>query len=158
MGMNIDASFQPRVDYLSNPLNSSITKNSKTSNGASKNGLLTHDEAAYLEKWVDNKLEELSNKPNLTKGILGDGEFDIYYTPKGVIENSLSAPIVGEKAPTSWQIQYENTPNCWKEFYNILNEYGINHNDSQSMQEFFTNKTLFDEINSAYEERISKLL
>lgn len=155
--MNIDTSFQPRVDLLDFSRAGASQGASTTSKTKSNLRGATFEEAEWVRMKADSYLEEIAKTRPLRMGLMGQGEYDIYFVPSGVLDNALNIPGVGEKAP-NWSTEYSNTAKCWNEFYNVLGEYGINHNDPQSMQEFFTNKTLFDEVNSVYEERMSKLL
>lgn len=155
--MNIDTSVQPRVDLLDfSRANSTQNKNSTSKAKCYVPGI-TPEDLERVAAAADKRLEEIAKTRPLTMGLMGQGEYDLYFVPSGVLDNALNVPGVGEKAP-NWSTEYSNTAKCWNEFYSVLGEYGINHNDPQSMQEFFANKTLFDEVNSVYEERMSKLL
>lgn len=58
---------------------------------------------------------------------------------------------VGSKAD-DFQNSSSEVSRAWNEYYKVLNDFGINHNDPDSLAQIFIDENLRNTINMAFEE------
>lgn len=108
-------------------------------------------EGFTLPQDVREELDKVLEKDNIRYGLLGDENCDLYYVPPQILEKMPKYVPVGSKAD-DFQNSSSEVSHAWNEYYKVLNDFGINHNDPDSLAQIFIDENLRNTINMAFEE------
>lgn len=168
--MSINAIGTPQVDIFSNYKNGFANTSGKTAN-ASKNAStnaggtpVDMDTFAFTPEY----LASLVNKENKTIGLLGDGDFDVFYVPdqiakkmpqiselpRATLGDLVNGTLNNENSMTTTEMSnaFGSVSEAWAEYRKVLNDFGIKHNNQASMAKFFNDSTLMDAVNAKFDK------
>lgn len=167
--MSINAIGTPQVDIFSNYKNGFANTSGKAVN-TSKHAETSRNIGKPIEELSSKDFikNDIENKKDIKYGLLGDEGCDIIYIPKQILATMPKIPDVkvtladvanGNISDISSIPMHErgimpsvNPSSMLSQYKKVLNDFGIDYNDQESMTKFFNDSTLMEAVNAKFDK------